>query len=570
MAEPSTRTRASIDPLTNIIRPRGVRLRRDIKGLLVGPWAPSSVQPFVHELTHHWCFHSEVGAIIACIHFRAIRQLFSSAVDGEKLFDDMLTVDAMLRLLQPLSEGLALFAEYDIALGASSVVTTPLFWSAIATSERASLPLFTNEKDAAEFNERLRAIRLRREAIERKMSLLSCPLSPLEETYFDGYLMVKRIHADLRKRVPAFADTDLFLSYLRSFFFEDQGTTAILTRPYENPYVRVRDLIGRYGSRLSQLYEGDLANDVARFEAATNGPPGDDRDFDLPGLRVSEAERAEAAKGRGAFMAEFEDDPGLPDDQRALLNVQRGWFSRRSLVFVATERAHVMVRNGSVQAWPDPKDEDYPLLIGGALPGIADTPGTDGPSPGWISFLLHPTLYFYTPVVGIDDRLVAIVRPPESEDVRRSLEEIVDNPHCSPTIIEQQRAAVEQWREGYFRDLPEPVRSGIEQVRGSIDDALRQASDAFLERWGTHGGSAARLRSGNRFWDLFSGDRKMFETFLVLGLFQDRDVLEPRWMSAFAQADVDVGRAFMTAMTIDAETGISLVANDNGVFRWLV
>ena len=77
----------------------------------------------------------------------------------------------------------------------------------------------------------------------------------------------------------------------------------------------------------------------------------------------------------------------------------------------------------------------YPLFIGSALPGIGDTPG-ERSSQGWISFLLHPTLFFYTPVVGIDDRLVS---------------------------------------------------------------------------------------SGDRFWDRFSGNRKMFESILVLGFYQDQD-----------------------------------------------
>jgi hypothetical protein len=563
-------TRASIDPLTNIIRPRGVRLRRDIKGLLIGPWAPAMVQPFVHELTHHWCFHSELGFVLASIHFRAIRRLFSDAFDGARLFDEMVTVDALLRLLHPLSEGLALFAEYDMLAGGSSVTTTPMLWTAVATTERSSFAQMDVATGLAFLNAQLLSIRTRPEALERKMGFLSKPVSRLDEAYFDGYLLVKRIYADLRARVPAFADSDLFLSYLRFFFFEDSGMTAVLTRFYDNPLDRVDALARRYEARLRQLYEGELAGDVALFGSAVSGPPGGEHDFDVPGLRISQEERAEAAKGRASLLQEFEDDPGLSPQDRAVLNIQRGWLSRRSVVFVATEPALVTVRNEMVQAWPDPRDEEVPLLVGGALPGTPDTPNPNEPVRGWISFLVHPTLSFYAPVVGIDDRLVAILRYPETDSAKRDLEAIINDPCCSPTVIEQERTDIDAWRDGYFREAPSELKSVIEQARQLVDRTLRESSDRSLEGWGSRPGAAARLRSGDRFWDLFAGNRKLFETFLALGLFHDRDVLEPRFLSLFSEAGIDVGSALLAARNLEVATGISLVRNDRGVFRWLV
>ena len=54
----------------------------------------------------------------------------------------------------------------------------------------------------------------------------------------------------------------------------------------------------------------------------------------------------------------------------------------------------------------------------------------------------------------------------------------------------------------------------------------------------------------------------MFESFLVLGLYQDQDVVEPRYMNAFAQVGVDVGQALLAAHAIDTNLGVSLVVND--------
>src|ERR1700728_4035124 len=101
-------SRAWIDPITNIIRPRGVVLRRDIRAFLLGPWPAHTVQPFVHEFTHHWCFHSAVGLVLALLRFRSLRRQGSNEKNNAELFDEMLTVDTMLELIRPLSEGLAL------------------------------------------------------------------------------------------------------------------------------------------------------------------------------------------------------------------------------------------------------------------------------------------------------------------------------------------------------------------------------------------------------------------------------------------------------------------------------
>jgi hypothetical protein len=561
------RSRAWIDPITNIIRPRGVVLRRDIRGFRLGPWPAHTVQPFVHELTHHWCFHSAVGVALALLRFRSIRRPAGLSNEATlQLFDEMLTVDTMLELIRPLSEGLALFAEYDMAPGASSTITTPLFWASIAMSARSELLDLSQPQAALELNDRLLNLRLSRDSLLRKMGFLSRPLSTVDTAYFDGYMLVKRLYLDLSQAVPALADTDLFLSYLRSYLFEDHGMVAILAGR-DDLFHRQAAMIERLGARLAALYRPDLAEDVAVFERFNNRPPNAERSGATPGLGLNAQEIEDGLKIEKSLVSELEDDADVDPATRQFLNAQRAWLGRRSLVYVASEPARVQVLNGLVSVWPDPPDYDFPLLTGvSALPGVENTEGKEN---GWVSLVLQPRSGIFAAVVGIRGT-VAAVRWMTAVEPEPEVAELFSDPQCSPVFVEEQHRCIEAWVEGYFREAPEVHKTRIAQTRQSTQSALGRIAEGFLSRWGDDSEAALRcLRSRNRLWDLFGGNRRMFETFVAFGVLRNFNVLLPSLADALSKRGWEAGPALLHAIKIQAK-GVSLVRNDQGIFRWLV
>lgn len=80
------------------------------------------------------------------------------------------------------------------------------------------------------------------------MRFLSRPVAAVDNAYFDGYMMVKRLYLDLSQTVPALADADLFLSFLRSYVFEDYGMVAILTGEDNNTFHQQVTVLERFGA----------------------------------------------------------------------------------------------------------------------------------------------------------------------------------------------------------------------------------------------------------------------------------------------------------------------------------
>lgn len=559
-------SRAWIDPITNVIRPRSVLLRRDLRGFVIGPWPAHTIQPFIHELTHHWCFHSAVGLALACLRMRSLRL---SANSSKALFDEMLTVNTFLDLVRPISEGLALFAEYDMTPGTSTVVTTPLLWASVALSPRTDLLDLSQSEASDKLTDRLLDLRLSRESLSRKVSFLSRPLTPLDNAYFDGYMIVKRIYLDLSQRVSALEDADLFLSYFRSYLFEDYGMVAILAGEDANPFHRLVAMIERFGARLAELYrQTPTANDVSIFEQFNNRPPNSDRTAGIPGLGLDAKDLENGLKIQERLLSELEDKAEMEPTMRQFLNVHRGWLSRRSLAFVASEPIDVQVLNGVVSAWPDPPDDEFPLITGvSALAGVANSKGRER---GWVSLVLQPQSSIFATVVGIGKRTVAVKLPPGIANPESADLDVFSDPLCSPILVEEQAEMIKEWVDGYFGQAPEPIKTWIAQTRQSTLSALTRIGDFFLGRWGEDHETACRcLRSRNRLWDFFSPDRTLFETFVALGVLRNFDVLLPSFSAELAKHGWDSSLALQAALRIQ-ETGVSLVRNDNGVLRWLV
>src|SRR5260370_14841734 len=115
---------------------------------------PEVLPTLLHEVCHHWCFHSPVAAAVSVAHLNATRVL---AAPRTPTFDDEIHVarlyaraQALSVLLRPIAEGLALFAEFDALPGRSRIQTKPMtFVMMMAGADDAAPSAATSSEGAA-------------------------------------------------------------------------------------------------------------------------------------------------------------------------------------------------------------------------------------------------------------------------------------------------------------------------------------------------------------------------------------------------------------------------------------
>lgn len=224
----------------------------------------------LHELTHHWCLSGCVGRALAELSLEAQEDLAASPLfplyADEMVLAQWDAVEFARALLEPLLEGMAMFAQFDVYPGSSPVLSGTLAMLA---------RLFPPEKDETAtdiidaLRHRLIEYRLSEQALRSKSGMLVQAMNSRNGGYLLGYLSVKNLWMQARKASPRLADADLFLLYLRNLVFDDAGFVDRLldagtqalhgTKIYE-------DLASHLNERLKLLSAPDLDERVAEME----------------------------------------------------------------------------------------------------------------------------------------------------------------------------------------------------------------------------------------------------------------------------------------------------------------
>jgi len=569
-----TNNRAWIDPISNIIRPRSFNVRAHIGKLIIGPWPPGMIQPFIHELTHHWCFDSNVGACLALQKIRAYKTAFrESRSDSEnyRIIEDMTAGDALLRLYTPLAEGLALFAEYDTNIGQSSIISSSLSWLSLALSGHPVLDL-TKEADIAAFREALLKVRLSPMSLNRKMEFLSPSLwskdDPEKESYYTGYLIIKRLYWDLAQKYEIFSDKDFFLSFIRSWFYEDLVMVELLLKKYDHPGARFVAMIEHYGSRIMQLYENDLPAELATYEMTNNQPPGHRNDFYIRGIGIREED-----SGRGAILLqelldninEIKESDSLQLKQ--VDQVLRSMIFRRKIIDVTSEPVLVQVRNGRVSFWPYPQDDGIFVASMGALEG---TPDTDGKELGWKCFILIGGANPYAGIIiGIGNTVVHVHQPNPELDYSDRVNFIKDF-MTDPAANEALYTCSAEWTRAWFDQAPPPLRELIDAYSKSISNHAERVRKFFFDKYLQNGQAGNPLSGPRKMQELFAGNGTLYKAFIILGILSDQDTLSSDWQEYLKEKGFDMKTILEFAVELENVYDVQLVYNDQGRFVWLI
>jgi hypothetical protein len=274
---------------------------------------------FVHEATHNWCFTSavvhaqlhlaaraEINAItLVALGDSPVNQGGTSKSDmlgaysellrsiagdprsrigdvqaardilKSELIDDVVRLEWVQALLRPLAEGLALFAEYDALPGPKSKTWSPLptavawnFSGIDMLRQRAAGGLLRGPSDIDAITRELMAkARISPQALNAKASVLARPLGSAADGYLPGYLTVKSLwHHLCRQDSRLYTETDLVLTYLKAFFFDDHGFAAEMLAPPQEDHVKSANVMtGTFWSRMRD-FGRVTGTDVAAFE----------------------------------------------------------------------------------------------------------------------------------------------------------------------------------------------------------------------------------------------------------------------------------------------------------------
>jgi hypothetical protein len=342
-----------IDNLTAITRLPLLSSEEDL-GLLLSGHGPARehLMTFLHEAAHHQCFRQgPVGPLPAYLECLAAGSAYLAATSDEP--DECRTATlgyvtlsrGATKILRPLSEGLALFSEFDTVSGPHSDVRSLPY--AAATN------LFVNTRGSSAESQRqtdtamlklVAAERTTDRGIDRKADLLLQPVDPAAAGgYLPGYLAVKRLYLRcVYNQAPlVLVEPDLFLFYVTQYVYGDPVLAAALINPTVSLAEALHAFVVRLAERLWNL-PNVLTNDsLAELQRATlsNDPSGMKR-----AIGITEEEDEESAPVLSGFTSSLEaadDDPENP-----LGPLVRALVFQRKYLYLGELRADVQFEDG--------------------------------------------------------------------------------------------------------------------------------------------------------------------------------------------------------------------------------
>jgi hypothetical protein len=287
--------RSFVDPTTNQMVISDFDAAAYLEWLKGRPIRGSAVLAnFLHEWTHRWCFHSPVGSALSLLRMRAATRMLL----GRSALEDYAQCITATLSLEPLAEGLALFAEFDTYPGKSPWLSTTLTATSVYFSPALDsgflLPL----------ESLLQSLRRDPSVLERKAGIYSMPAS-VSDPYLLGYLSVKSLWCQMAAACSSLNDRDLFLSYLRSYFYDDPGLVLKILSSALDEIRSAEQIVNHINARFRDLVSFDgLSERVQRWvTSATLG----DIDVTSIGATSDQSERA-LLRFDQAVVADVHDD----------------------------------------------------------------------------------------------------------------------------------------------------------------------------------------------------------------------------------------------------------------------
>lgn len=270
------------DPMTNQVSLSRIDVRSMLKKAdpTDVPLSDQGLRFFLHEVTHHASFASSVGnaraALATSVCGRASVGVPPTERAGLWLAQrDDIVLRFFEMMIEPLVEGLALFAEHDIRWGKSHLASHPMLhlWSLFLALKAGGIALDGIKGEARQddelsivgkvrqkyddwINDYLISARTREYWVEQKARLLRQPiLGASGPAYLLGYLALKRAYLVLRRVSPGYSDSDIFLMLMIKYWFSDDRITELLVRFDDAHLLSVQNTIGEFVERVQDMWD---------------------------------------------------------------------------------------------------------------------------------------------------------------------------------------------------------------------------------------------------------------------------------------------------------------------------
>jgi hypothetical protein len=177
-------------------------------------------------------------------------------------------------LMRPISEGLALFCEFDVCPRPSDEIWSyPMLWLYSVTK-----PLNEQEtKSPATFGDalylRLMKVRQSKSFIRRKQCLLLHPIDVSEGGYLSGYMTVRQLWYWAAIKCNRFNNIDFFYRYLISYFFSDLRLVWALLEATSSIRHSIDRILLAFQLRLREFYDLDFEQEANKFKAQQEHSP---------------------------------------------------------------------------------------------------------------------------------------------------------------------------------------------------------------------------------------------------------------------------------------------------------
>lgn len=253
LSAPRSALRLAVDPISNAIaisvanpayppkQPNAILKSPGTWGaaLAEGVLADDLLWPIIHEFTHHSSLNTAVGASLAALAV-SHTSVVGAQFDEEKfswVAKDAVRHALIERLLRPVLEGLALFAEFDAISGKVPVAS----WSQQTAATLFCMndlhaAVLRGDDPLAPLKQKLETLRMSPLIVSKKKALLSRSIFD-QDGYLLGYMLVKMIWNDLVARAPLWNHSDIFQAFLSDYFFNDFHLAKLLV-PMPSEFVQ--------------------------------------------------------------------------------------------------------------------------------------------------------------------------------------------------------------------------------------------------------------------------------------------------------------------------------------------
>jgi hypothetical protein len=350
---------AWIDNLTSITRLPLLESEEDL-GLLLSGNGPTDehLMTFLHEVAHHQCFRQgPVGPLPAYLECLAASSAHLAATSDKP--DEYRTATlgyvalsrGATKILRPLSEGLALFSEFDTVSGPRSDVRSLPYTAAanLFANTRGSMSTHVSVSESQRWTDTamlklVAAERTSDHGIDRKADLLLQPIDPSAGGgYLAGYLAVKRLYLRcvFNHAFLLLVEPDLFLFYVTQYVYGDPVLAAALVNPVVDPAEALRAFTVRLAERLWNLPDVLTNDSLAELQRAT-------LDNDLSGVQraigITEEENGVSASVLSGFTTNLE--AADSDPENPLGPLIRALVFQRKYLYLGELRADVRFEDG--------------------------------------------------------------------------------------------------------------------------------------------------------------------------------------------------------------------------------